>query len=73
MSVTEYKESIKHLIDSTNDELLLKYWKKQLEWDIQHKEEIELSIEEWSLVEEGLVDYEKGNVISLEEFMSQRK
>lgn len=73
MSITEYKEVIKHLIDSTDNELLLKHWKKQLEWDVQHEKEIELSAEEWSLAEEGLADYEKGDVVSLEEFISQRK
>ncbi len=28
MSVGEYKEAIKSLIDSTNNETLLKHWKK---------------------------------------------
>lgn len=73
MSITEYKESIKHLIDSTDNELLLKHWKKQLEWDVQHEKELELSTEELSLVEEGLADHENGDVISLEEFVRQRK
>ncbi len=73
MSVNEYKESIRHLIDITNDEVLLKHWKKQLEWDIEHQNEVTLSDEEWNLVEEGLADYEKREVISLEEFISKRK
>lgn len=73
MSVNDYKESIRHLIDITNDEVLLKHWKKQLEWDVEHQQEVALSDEEWSLVEEGLADYEKGEVISLEEFVSKRK
>jgi hypothetical protein len=54
MSVSEYKEAIKSLIDSTNNETLLKYWKKQLEWDFGNQNEIELSSEEWSLVQEGI-------------------
>lgn len=73
MSVTEYKEAIKSLIDSTNNETLLKHWKKQLEWDVENQNEIELSSEEWSLVQEGIADYEKGEVISLEDFTGKRK
>ena len=73
MSVNEYKEAIKSLIDSTNNEMLLKHWKKQLEWDVEHKNEIELSSEEWSLVQAGITDYENGELISLEEFISKRK
>jgi len=73
MSVNEYKEAIKSLIDSTNNEMLLKHWKKQLEWDVEHENEIELSSEEWSLVQEGITDYENGELISLEEFISKRK
>jgi len=73
MSVNEYKEAIKSLIDSTNNEMLLKHWKKQLEWDVEHENEIELSSEEWSLVQEGVTDYENGELISLEEFISKRK
>ena len=73
MSVREYKEAIKSLIDSTNNEILLKHWKKQLEWDVEHENEIELSSEEWSLVQEGITDYENGELISLEEFISKRK
>ena len=73
MSVNEYKEAIKSLIDSTNNEMLLKHWKKQLEWDVEHENEIELSSEEWILVQEGITDYQNGELISLEEFISKRK
>jgi len=73
MSLTEHKESIKRLIDSTMDERLLKRWKQQLEWGIQHQNELALSAEEWALIQEGLHDYESANVISLEEFTSKRK
>ena len=73
MSVSEYKEAIKSLIDSTNNETLLKHWKKQLERDVENQNEIELSSEEWSLVQEGMADYENGEVISLEEFVNKRK
>ena len=72
MNLSDYRNSIKTIIDSTNNEALLKHWKKQLEWDIQHQQEIELSDEEWKLVEEGLVDYENGAVLSLEEFLQKR-
>jgi hypothetical protein len=73
MSLNEYKESIKNLIDSIDNEVLLKHWKKQLEWDLQHQKEIGLSPEEWALAEEGIVDYENGDVISLDEFIKQGK
>lgn len=33
---------------------------------MQHQEEIELSEEEWKLVEEGIADYESGAVLSFE-------
>ena len=72
MNLNDYKASIKSIIDSTNNEGLLKHWKKQLEWDVQHQEEIELSGEEWKLVEEGLADYEDGSVLSFEEFLKKR-
>lgn len=72
MNLNDYKASIKSIIDSTNNEGLLKHWKKQLEWDVQHQEEIELSGEEWKLVEEGLADYENGSVLSFEEFLKKR-
>ena len=73
MNLTEYKESIKKLVDATDNETLLKYWKKQLEWDVKHQEEAELSNEEMFLVQEGIAEYERGEVISLEEFISKRK
>lgn len=72
MSVTEYKESIKNLIDSTTNESLLKRWKQQLEWDIQH-EELNLTPEEWALVQEGITDFETGNTITLDQFISKRR
>jgi hypothetical protein len=72
MNLNDYRNSIKTIIDSTNNEVLLKHWKKQLEWDIQHQQEIDLSDEEWKLVEEGLVDYENGAVLSLKEFLQKR-
>ena len=73
MSVNEYKDSIKQLIDLTNNELLLKHWKKQLELDFEHQNDMLLSDEEWNLVEEGLADYEKGQVISMDEFIGKRQ
>ena len=72
MSINDYKTILKQLVDSTNDERLLKYWKEQLEWDIQHQGEIELSDEEWQEVQEGLADYENGAVMSLKEFIEKR-
>jgi sulfur relay (sulfurtransferase) DsrC/TusE family protein len=72
MRLNEYKNSIKNIIDSTQNETLLKHWKRQLEWDIQHQEEIELSQQEWNLVQEGIADYEKGDVLTLEEFLHKR-
>lgn len=72
MDLNDYKSSIKTIIDSTDNEALLKHWKKQLEWDVQHQQEIELSGEEWKMVEEGLADYESGAVLSFEEFLKKR-
>ncbi|MFN2438364.1 MAG: hypothetical protein ABR503_04130 [Chitinophagaceae bacterium] len=72
MGLNEYKNSIKNIIDSTENEALLKHWKRQLEWDIQHQEEIDLSQQEWNLVQEGIADYEKGDVLTLEEFLHKR-
>ncbi len=43
-----------------------------MEWDVQHQNEFELTDEELSLVQEGIEDYEKGEVISLEEFIIKR-
>ena len=73
MNLTRYKESIKTLIDSTNNETLLKHWKKQLEWDVEHQDELELSREELNLVREGLVNYNNGEVLSFEEYISKRR
>ncbi len=72
MSINEYKTTIKNLVDATNDETLLKYWKAQLEFDIEQGGETELAPEEWQAVQEGLADNEKGNVISLKEFINKR-
>ncbi|HEX5152178.1 MAG TPA: hypothetical protein VFW07_12075 [Parafilimonas sp.] len=73
MSLDEYKEAIKNLVDSTNDETLLMHWKHQLEWDLENRDAIELSGEEWSLVQEGISGYAKGEIISFEDFISKRK
>lgn len=73
MNLNDYKQSIKQLVDATNNELLLRHWKNQLEWDIKHQNQLELSTEEWILVQEGITEYEKGEVISLEEFIGKRK
>ncbi len=73
MSLNEYKESIKYLIDSTDNEILLKYWKRKLEWDVKHQNELALSDEEWNLVQEGMADYENGEVMSLEDFIGKSK
>jgi hypothetical protein len=72
MSVNEYKDFIKSIVDSTDNELLLRHWKKQLEWDLQHQNEIELTNEEWQKVEEGLADYKSGDVLSFEEFLRKK-
>ena len=72
MNLNDYKNSIKKIIETTNNEALLKHWKKQLEWDIQNQEEIELTQEEWKLVEEGLEDYKNNAVLSFEEFLKKR-
>ena len=72
MRLNEYKNIIKTIVDSTNNETLLKHWKTQLEWDVRHQEQIELSPEEWKLVQEGIKDYENGDVLSLEEFINKR-
>lgn len=73
MTIQHYKESIKQLIDSTNNEDLLKHWKKQLEYDLQNKEEVQFTTEESELVQEGIADYGNGEVLSLEDFISKRK
>ena len=73
MSIAEYKESIKNLIDNIQSEALLKAWKLQLERDVQQEHEVEFSEEEWNLVQEGLEDYANNNMISFEDFISKRK
>ena len=73
MSLNEYKEAIKNMVDSTNDEKLLMYWKLKLEWDLQNPNSAELSAEEWHLVQEGITEYGKGEIISFEDFISKRK
>ena len=60
-------------MDSTNDETLLKHWKHQLEWDLKNRDAIELSAEEWNLVQKAVAEYNKGDVISFEDFMSKRR
>lgn len=72
MSISDYKTSIKNIIDATNDEALLRHWKEQLEWDAQNGGEAELTDEEWAAVKEGLADHKSGNVLSLKEFMEKR-
>lgn len=72
MSINDYKTSLKNLIDATNDEALLKYWKAQLEWDTEHGGEVELWAEEWQAVQEGLTDYNNVQVLSLKEFIEKR-
>ena len=53
MSINNYKTSLKSMIDSTNNETLLKQWKEVSEWDVKYKREIALSDEEWQAVQEG--------------------
>jgi hypothetical protein len=72
MGISEYKTSLKNLIDATNNEALLKHWKKQLEWDLEHEKEVVLTDEEWKLVQEGIADYEAGDTLTLEEFINKR-
>lgn len=73
MSLDEYKEAIKSMVDSTNDKKLLMHWKHQLEWDLENPDSIELSAEELNLVQEGITEYGKGEIISFEDFISKRK
>ncbi|HYO22322.1 MAG TPA: hypothetical protein VER36_07935 [Flavisolibacter sp.] len=72
MSIDDYKNSIKTLVDATTNEALLKHWKEQLERDLQKEQEVEFTQSEWQLVQEGLADYQNGAVISLEEFLKKR-
>lgn len=44
-----------------------------IEKDSENQEGILLTDEEWELVQEGLADYFNGDVISLEEFIKERK
>lgn len=73
MSIIEYKESIKKLVDSTDNEDLLKGWKMQLEHDLEAGNEVEFSDEEWRLIQERPDEYAKGETISFEEFINKRK
>ena len=73
MSIAEYKESIKKLVDSTNNEDLLKGWKIQLEHDLEAGNEVEFDEEEWLLIQQGLDEYAKGETISFEEFINKRR
>ncbi len=72
MNIDQYKNSIKRIIDSTNNESLLIHWEKQLQWDVEHLNEIQLSEHEWNLVQEGLADYAEGNIVSFDEFLKKR-
>ena len=73
MSIAEYKESIKKLVDNTESEALLKSWKFLLERDIKEESEVEFTEEEWNLVQEGITEYGNNEMISFEEFISKRK
>lgn len=42
MSILSYQTEIIRLIAATNNENLLKIWKAQLEWDLEHEDEINL-------------------------------
>ncbi len=44
MNIDQYKNSIKQIIDSTNNELLLIHWEKQLQHDIAYINEITLPV-----------------------------
>lgn len=72
MNADHYRTSMKQIIDSTDNEFLLRHWEKQLQWDINNLKKIDLSNEEWHLVEEGIAEYKNGNVMSLEEFINKR-
>lgn len=72
MNIEEYKQSLKELIDSTNNEVLLKHWKRQLEFDVKRQDEVELSEEEWNLVKEGISAYENGETILLQDFIKKK-
>ncbi|HRI21996.1 MAG TPA: hypothetical protein PLA68_13635 [Panacibacter sp.] len=70
MTITEYKESIKQIVDTTDNEKLLKFWKLQLEHDI--KNGIELDDTEWEFMQADPGDLGNAKVISLEEFVSKK-
>ena len=72
MNMNDYKNSIKNIVEATNNEALLKHWHQQLEWDVQHPEGVQLSEEEWNMVQEGLTDYKAGAVLTLEQFLAKR-
>lgn len=72
MDVDQYKLSIKRIVDSRNNEILLRDWEQQLKRDINNFSERDLSIDEWKLVEDGIADYKNGHVISLEEFINKK-
>lgn len=72
MSIAEYKNAIKTLVDATNDESLLKQWKEQLERESENQQETELTDNEWQQVQEGLNDLMNGKVLSLEDFLKKR-
>jgi hypothetical protein len=73
MSLAEYKESIKKIVDATNDEALLKGWKILLEHDLKQENEVEFTDEEWLQIQKGLEDYRRNETISFEEFINKRK
>jgi len=73
MCITEYKESIKKLVDNTESEALLKAWKFQLERDTKESLEAAFTEDEWNLVQEGPAEYGNNEMISFEEFISKRK
>jgi hypothetical protein len=73
MSIPEYKESIKKIVDATNDEALLKGWKTLLEHDVEKGNEVEFTDDEWLQIQEGLEEYKKNETISFEEFINKRK
>jgi hypothetical protein len=73
MSLAEYKESIKKIVDATDDEALLKGWKILLEHDLKQENEVEFTDEEWLQIQKGLEDYRRNETISFEEFINKRK
>ena len=73
MSIAEYKESIKKIVDATDDEALLKGWKILLERDLEQENEVEFTDEEWLQIQKGLEDYRRNETISFEEFINKRK